>query len=297
MALAKYTPKDYYNSKDKGYYQFINLSDVISNFMVSYVGDDKIIKNTKRTEVAYHAQRILQELSYDTIDNIKAIEVEVPPSLSIPIPHDFVNYVRITAVDSTGVERPLKPVDITSAPTPVLQDDKYNYLYDDKGNLLVATESEAIKRFKSNKSEQNKLQDANELTYLEEGYNYNIDFGKRYGIDPQRATKNDLFVIDQRRGVISFSSGVKGKILIIKYVSDGLNIDGDSKIHKFAEEAMYKSIALAIMSAKTNIPEYQINRLKKEKKAAMRTAKLRLANINIEDLTQVMRGKSKQIKH
>ena len=80
-------------------------------------------------------------------------------------------------------------------------------------------------------------------------------------------------------------------------MSDGLNIDGDSKIHKFAEEAMYKSIALAIMSAKTNIPEYQINRLKKEKKAAMRTAKLRLANINIEDLTQVMRGKSKQIKH
>jgi len=297
MALAKYTPKDYYNGKNKGYYQFITLSDIISNFMVSYVGDDKIIKSTKRPEVAYHAQRTLQELSYDIIDNIKAIEVEAPPSLSIPIPHDFVNYVRITAVDEAGIERPLKPVDITSAPTPILQDDKYNYLYDNNENLLIATESEAIKRFKNNKSGENKLQDASELTFLEEGYGYNVDYGKRYGIDPQRATKNDLFVIDQRRGVISFSSGVKGKILIIKYVSDGLNIDDDSKIHKFAEEAMYKSIALAIMSAKTNIPEYQINRLKKEKKAAMRTAKLRLANINMEDLTQVMRGKSKQIKH
>jgi hypothetical protein len=69
------------------------------------------------------------------------------------------------------------------------------------------------------------------------------------------------------------------------------------KLHKFAEEAMYKSIALAIMSTKANVPEYQINRLKKEKKAAMRAAKLRLANINMEDLTQVLRGKSKQIKH
>ena len=183
MALAKYTPKDYYNSKNQGYYQFINLSDVISNFMVSYVGDDKIIKNTRRTEVAYHAQRTLQELSYDTIDNIKAIEVEVPPSLSIPIPHDFVNYVRITAVDDAGIERPLKPVDITTAPTPILQDDKYNYLYDDKGNLLLATESEAVKRFKNQKSGENKLQDASELTYLEEGYGYNVDYGKRYGID------------------------------------------------------------------------------------------------------------------
>ena len=297
MALAKYTPKDYYNSKDQGYYQFINLSDVISNFMVSYVGDDKIIKNTKRTEVAYHAQRILQELSYDTIDNIKAIEVEVPPSLSIPIPHDFVNYVRITAVDDAGIERPLKPVDITSAPTPVLQDDKYNYLYDDKGNLLVATESEAIKRFKNNKSEQTKLQDASDLTYLEEGYGYNVDYGKRYGIDPQRATKNDLFVIDQRRGVISFSSGVKGKILIIKYVSDGLNIDDDSKIHKFAEEAMYKYIAHAILATRANTPEYMIARFKREAATAKRNAKLRLSNIKLEELTQVMRGKSKQIKH
>ena len=297
MALAQYTPKDYYDGKNKGYYQFVKMSDIISNFMVSYVGDDKIIKNTRRTEVAYHAQRTLQELSYDTIDNVKAIEVEVPPSLSIPIPHDFVSYVRLTAVDEAGFERPLKPADVTSAPTPVLQDDKYNYLYDNKENLLIATESEAIKRFKNNKSGENKLQDASELTFLEEGYGYNVDYGKRYGIDPQKATKNELFVIDQRRGVISFSSGVKGKILILKYVSDGLNIDDDSKVHKFAEEAMYKSIALAIMSAKANIPEYQINRLKKEKKAAMRSAKLRLANINMEDLTQVMRGKSKQIKH
>lgn len=297
MALAQYTPKDYYDGKNKGYYQFVKMSDIISNFMVSYVGDDKIIKNTRRTEVAYHAQRTLQELSYDTIDNVKAIEVEVPPSLSIPIPHDFVSYVRLTAVDEAGFERPLKPADVTSAPTPVLQDDKYNYLYDNNENLLIATESEAIKRFKNNKSGENKLQDASELTFLEEGYGYNVDYGKRYGIDPQKATKNELFVIDQRRGVISFSSGVKGKILILKYVSDGLNIDDDSKVHKFAEEAMYKSIALAIMSAKANIPEYQINRLKKEKKAAMRSAKLRLANINMEDLTQVMRGKSKQIKH
>ena len=297
MALAKYTPKDYYNSKDQGYYQFITIADVISNFMVSYVGDDKIIKNTKRTEVAFHAQRAMQELSYDTIDNVKSIEVEVPPSLSIPIPHDFVSYVRLTAVDQAGLERPLKPADSTTAPTPILQDDEFNYLYDNNGNLLVATESEALKRFKSNDSGETKLQDASELTYLEEGYGYNVDYGKRYGIDPQRATKSDLFVIDQRRGVISFSSGVSEKMLILKYVSDGLNIDGDSKVHKFAEEAIYKYIALAIMSAKTNIPEYQINRLKKEKKAATRVAKLRLANLNIEDLTQVMRGKSKQIKH
>ena len=69
------------------------------------------------------------------------------------------------------------------------------------------------------------------------------------------------------------------------------------KVHKFAEEALYKCIAHGVISAKANIPEYQVNRVKKEKRAAIRSAKLRLSKINIQDLTQIMRGKSQQIKH
>ena len=69
------------------------------------------------------------------------------------------------------------------------------------------------------------------------------------------------------------------------------------QVHKFAEEAMYKWISHAILSGKANIPEYQVNRLKKERFAAIRTAKLRLSNIKLEELTQILRGKSKWIKH
>ena len=52
-----------------------------------------------------------------------------------------------------------------------------------------------------------------------------------------------------------------------------------------------------MLSTRTNIPEYVVNRYRKERRAAMRNAKLRLTNINIKELTNVMRGKSKQIKH
>ena len=69
------------------------------------------------------------------------------------------------------------------------------------------------------------------------------------------------------------------------------------QVHKFAEEAMYKSIAHAIMSTRANVPEYQVLRFKREKFAAIRTAKLRLSNIKLEELTQTLRGKSKHIKH
>ena len=69
------------------------------------------------------------------------------------------------------------------------------------------------------------------------------------------------------------------------------------RVHKFAEEAMYRCIAYAVMSTKANVQEYVIRRFKKDKFAAVRTAKLRLSNLKLEELTQILRGKSKQIKH
>ena len=60
---------------------------------------------------------------------------------------------------------------------------------------------------------------------------------------------------------------------------------------------MYKYIAHAILSTTVNTPEYLVARFKKEKFAAIRTAKLRLSNLKIEELTQILRGKSKHIKH
>ena len=60
---------------------------------------------------------------------------------------------------------------------------------------------------------------------------------------------------------------------------------------------MYKSIAYAVLSTRANTPEYMVARFKKEKFAAIRQAKLRLSNIKSEGLAQVLRGKSKWIKH
>jgi len=68
------------------------------------------------------------------------------------------------------------------------------------------------------------------------------------------------------------------------------------KIHKLAEDAMYKYITYGIASARSNYPEFIINRFRKERRAAMRNAKIRLSNLKLGELTQVMRGKSKIIK-
>ena len=121
--------------------------------------------------------------------------------------------------------------------------------------------------------------------------------GSRYGLDPEHAQINGSFYIDDSTGTIHFSSNLAGRTIVLDYISDGLGTDEEMVVPKLAEEAMYKWIMYGVLSSKLGIPEYQILRAKKEKFAETRKAKLRLSNIKLEEITQILRGKSKQIKH
>ena len=279
-------------AEEWGNYQFIKIKDIINNFLISYVGENKLISKISRTDVAFHAQRGLAEMSYDTFRSEKSQEIEVPPSLTMILPHDYVNYVKLSYIDTSGLEYILYPARKTSNPQSILQDDNYDYIFDSSTNeFLTASDSQAWTKYKDNEtfSDDNLDTDNDELEVLHTG--------GRFGISPEHAQANGTFYIDNTRGKIYFSSNLSDKTIILKYISDSLGTDGEMQVHKLAEEALYKHIACAIMSTRANVPEYIVRRLKKEKYAEMRKAKLRLSNIKLEELTQVMRDKSKQIKH
>ncbi len=292
MGLLTTTQQDYYEGTagSLGYYQFVSLDDIISNFTVAYVGEDKIISKINRADIKFHAMRALQELSFDTLKSIKSQEIELPPSLTMMLPHDYVNYVKLTWNDGAGIEHVLYPASKTSNPSAISQDANGDYTYNGT-NLATQSESDTWAGYKSNTStNQNQSYDYDD----ENGVAY--DSG-RYGLDPQYAQNNGSFYIDELKGNIHFSSNISGKNITLKYISDSLGTDGEMQVHKFAEEAMYKWIAHAILATRANTQEYLVARFKKERFAAVRTAKLRLSNIKIEEITQIMRGKSKQIKH
>jgi len=98
-------------------------------------------------------------------------------------------------------------------------------------------------------------------------------------------------------GNIHFSSALAGKTIILKYISDGHGTDGEMMIPKMAEEAVYKWIAYGCAQARVDVDQGTIARFKREKAAETRKAKIRLSNIKLEEITQIMRGKSKWIKH
>tara|TARA_R100001591_G_scaffold118026_2_gene139141 strand:+ start:895 stop:2370 length:1476 start_codon:yes stop_codon:yes gene_type:complete len=491
MALLTQTPQQYYNDPNSwGNYQFISLREIIDQFMVVYVGEEKIISKAKRLDVAFHAQRALAELSYDVFRSCKSHEILVPNTLCMTLPQDYVNYRKISWVDNAGIKHRIYPTncstnDPSSSP---YQDDegdfefqveatftanqRYLYLDDlypnlsgeifivtsptldltnrtwyltensvtgglttqgggpstvstislsdttDIATLTAGTQLTYISQVTQNEvltirrvdgslmprkedgvklaggtitayvdqfgaTRTNKItftgsvsslsvgmsvwnSDAsfgsvsfpqgtvidqidttNNIVYLTGDYNIpagtglqgagftptNGDFlfsglnldsrtlsnyqssttsenqhqydddtlwplhGERYGIDPQFANINGTFNIDQCKGRICFSSNLSGRIVVLDYISDGLGTEEEMVVPKLGEEAMYKWILYAIISSRSNTPEYQVRRFKKEKFAEVRRAKIRISNLKLEEVTQVLRGKSKQIKH
>jgi tRNA U38,U39,U40 pseudouridine synthase TruA len=75
MGLLSGTDQSYYEGSDYGNYQFTSLQDIISQFMTAYVGQEKIISKASRVDVAFHAQRALAEMSFDTFKSTKAQEI------------------------------------------------------------------------------------------------------------------------------------------------------------------------------------------------------------------------------
>ena len=531
MGILTETQQGYYEGNDHGNYQFVSIKDIINQFMITYVGEEKLITRARKIDVAFHAQRGLAEFSFDTFKSVKSQEILLPPSLTMILPQDYVNYVKVSWSDDAGIKHNLYPTSKTSNPLKIKQEDDGEYLFvSEEVNILqggdvdtnidltnwttsntppqyyrgqdvieISGERLAITSYPSlwsgnslsygrehavwqeldvsntshlsisaigeraaaayqgtsssgnisnagvitfgittqvpngsntnplhpvntsinnkdiydlttldgdpsyviwdesdtaatasyktkdlidvtsvntvyavvtsttmwnggtegfadwtkdngsvltngvygsanvqgvdptiagnsntnyidalevqavilntnlqtsgdsttwtNYKSQNSSDDANPEIYSYDSNIYDYNIGERYGLDPQHAQVNGSFYIDELRGKIHFSSNISGKTVILDYISDSLGTDEEMRVHKFAEEAMYKWIAHGLVSTMANIPEYVINRYKRERFATTRQAKLRLSNIKLEDITQVLRGKSKHIKH
>jgi len=214
------------------------------------------------------------------------------------MPQDYVNYVSMSWYDSQGIAHKIYPTKLTTNPyqTPV-QDSEGQPTQDANSNNIEST-SVVEERWKSNfyKNDQSADIDnalANGLYGNGVGYGY----GWVYGLDPQYANANGWFTINDREGKFSFSSNLVDKLIVLEYISDGLSSSLDTRIPKMIEEAMYAYISHAIISTRINQPEYIVQRLKKEKSAKLRNAKIRLSNIKLDEIVQTMRGKSKWLKH
>ena len=301
--LDNQTQSEYYNGNNLGNYQFVTLENIINAFMFAYVGEGKILAKVNRTDVQFHAMRAAQELTYDVLRSVKSQEIVVPNTLKMPLPHDYVNYVKLTMVGDDGIKKNLYPTGKTSNPFKIRQNDDGSYGFDDVnndgvnddlntggGDPYIHEDSTTWTKYKDNShTEQTTTStDASDVEHENRG--------RRYGLDPQHAHQHGSFYIDYQRGYIHFSSSAVNKTIVLDYISDSLGTAEEMVIHKFCEEACYKWIAYGLLSCRTGIPDGLLMRFKRERFSETRKAKIRLSNIKIEEFTQILKGMSKQIK-
>ena len=286
-----------------GSYEYIKLTDAIDNFMVGYVGDGKLIQNAKKSDVLFFAKRSLQEFSYDTLKSVHSQELNIPESLSVILPQDYVNYVRVSFIDQLGVKRIIYPANnLTISPyeTPI-QDQVGVPTQDNFGENIEGTSltEERWKRANDNLLNGQFANNIDQAIDFQNAYGFegSWNWGRQYGLDPQLAQSNGWFNMNEREGKMSFSSNLVGKLIVLEYVSDGLAYDLDTKVPKLAEDALYASILHYMVSTRSGQQEYLVQRLQKDRRAKLRNAKIRLSNIKLDEIVQVMRGKSKWIKH
>jgi len=286
-----------------GSYEYIKLSDAIDNFMVGYVGDGKILQNTKKSDVLFFAKRSLQEFSYDTLKSVHSQELTIPPSLSVVLPQGYVNYVRVSFIDQLGVKRIIYPANnltINPYENPI-QDAQGVPTQDNFGENLEGTSITEERWAGANDNLLNGqfANNINEAIDFQNAYGFegSWNWGRQYGLDPQLAQSNGWFTLNEREGKMSFSSNLANRLIVLEYISDGLAHDVDTKVPKLAEDALYASILHSIVSTRSGQQEYLVQRLQKDRRAKLRNAKIRLSNIKLDEIVQVMRGKSKWIKH
>jgi len=282
-----------------GSYEYTRLNDVIDNFLIAYVGAGKLIPSVKRTDVIFHARRGLQEFSYDTLKSVKSSELTVPSTLSLTIPQDYVNYVRLSWVDGLGVLHVIYPTNNLN------QSPYYTFSQDNTGNPIQDSNdanTEVTSQMDPTWNSTNPRyisggfrNDATDANVMDRNYADGA-LGQRYGLEPQTSQKNGWFKIDERKGTFSFTSNLSGKLILLQYISDGNAYDLDARIPKLAEEALYAHIIHSILSVSSGVQEYVVRRFKQERSAKLRNAKIRLSNLKLDQLIQVMRGKSKWIK-
>ena len=285
-----------------GSYQFISLDDIVNNFMLMYVGNDKLINNVEKYNVLFHAKRGIQELNYDAMKEIKVLELSVCDQLRYVLPPDYVNWVRIS-IYQNGVLMPLTENIQTNWSNAYLQANDCKILFDEYGNILKPENSTIdVDRMSGQKKSlylnSNSSQDGNMGYNIDGSWYFDYSVGQRYGLNTETANSNPTFKINKASGVINFSSGAADKLVILEYVSDGMEngVDSEINLNKLFEDFIYAYIKYAILTSKYGVQEYIINRAKKEKTALLRNAKIRLSNIHPGRLLMNLRGQDKWLK-
>ena len=288
------TPQEYYENEDnQGSYQFIGIEEIVNNFTQNYLGDDTLLGYIERSKVIYQAKQGIRELTYGALRQVKVVELELGDNLDIIKPFDYVDYVRISWVNkTTGKIMPMAVNRHTPLGIAHLQDHNAEILFDNNGDILIGTT--AIEQINDTLVHPAPELDSSSIPpqFLNYGNRYCID--TIWGLDTS-VNANGTFNIAEKR--IHFSSDCAERIILLEYISDGLETSEiDIKVPKFAEDSLYDFIHYKLARNSIRIPDYEKRNLKKAYDTSYRNARVRLLSIKPNEFIQQLKIRNQWIR-
>jgi hypothetical protein len=285
-----------------GSYQYVSLFDIVNNFMLMYNGNHSLVNNEERFKVLFHAKRAIQELNYDAFREVKTLQLTVSDDLRFILPSNYVNWVRISMYKD-GYIRPLtENIQVMSTIQyeqningTIVFDINDNVVYIDPSRLNEDRLDGVQKSIYLNSSNP---QNGNLGWNIDGAWYFSYTIGARYGLNTETANFNPTFRIDNKAGVINFSSDMREESCILEYISDGMEGGDDTSVsvNKLFEKYIYAYINYEILDKKLGVQEYIVTRARKDKRAAYLNAKIRISKIHPGKLLMNLRGIDKIIK-
>jgi len=281
--MASQNPQIYYEDETQhGSYVYVTLEEMVLNFIANYCGDGYLLVNPSRSRIIYQFKQGIKKFSMNALREVKAVELELGDTLDIILPPDYVNYARISYVNpDSGDLMVLSENKKLPMATAYLQDHNADILFDDNGFILQGTTFFA--------GLNDKVNQRNIIGNYGDAVNFKLD-------TTQNA--NGTFNIDTRAGKIHFSSDNASRVIMLEYISDGLEYSNESdiKVSKMAEEALYNFVNYELVRNIFGVPMYEKIAAKKSWESAYKNAKIALMNIKISDVMLCLNAKRKHIK-
>jgi hypothetical protein len=290
--MSAINPQIYYeDEKNHGSYQYESLENIVNNFMQNYTGNGTLLGPTQRHNVLFWMKKGIQQFSFDALREVKAVELQLGDALDIVLPNDYVNYVRISWLnEQTGDLMPMSQNNRLPLANAYLQDHEAFILFDANGFVLEANSATNI--LNDDKTKRKQL--PNLYCGFETVYG---DYFQNFKVDTS-VNLNGTFVENKKQGRIHFDSSVESKIIVLEYISDGLEYtnESDISINKLAEYALYNWANWNLLNLRNGVPDYERRRAKKDYDTSYRNTKIRMLNIKIAELNQIIKQRNTWIK-
>lgn len=285
---------DYYNDTSLwGNYQYITLENIINNYMMSRMPDD-FSMDAQRYQILYQARRAFKELYYDVVREIRGVELDLSPQLRISLPPDYIQWVRISWVDDSGLLHPMAEDNRISIANEYLQDNDYALLFDENGCVLIGDNIPDTEAGNPSSNANSDNGCAYSYSISGDAFQPNKNMGNIYS--------NGKFVVDKDNGYIQFGSDSEGKSVVVEYVSDGLYTgcegkpEAEIRINKFAESSVLDYVYYQLIKNRKFVPSNEKARAKKEYHNSRRICKSRINSLKRSELIQAFRSDSQWIK-